>query len=106
MADDIRETRLQLVKTYEAAMQGEPEHVRLMVRDVYEIHQLAIESLHVAANKLWHMQELRWAAAYESRMADLEIQARRHIDAITQRERDKRAEAAKAKAGEGSGDGE
>lgn len=101
--DDTRETRLQLVRTYEQAQTGEPEHVRRMCRDAYEIHQGAIEALHNAADKLWNMHELRWAAAYQSRMADLEIQARRHIDAIVQRERDKAAAAKRAAEG---GDGE
>lgn len=88
MADDElhahpleRESARLLREAYAKANSNSP-----LVRAVMGPHNDAILALRRTAEALWALGELRWAAAYESRVTDLECQARRHIEAIVQRE--------------------
>lgn len=72
----LRETRKLLIALYEQ------HQTETAVRDVYEIYAHTIDELQNAADRLWNIGEIRWAAAMESRAIDLEIQARRNIDSV------------------------
>lgn len=54
---------------------------------VIAAHEAVIAAMREAAKTLWDLGECRWSAAYESRVTDLEVQARRHLEAIEQREK-------------------
>lgn len=81
--DDDRESRRQLARTFDELASGS-----VQARLVMAPYQAAINAVTVAANELWTLGELRFAAALESRVVDLEIQARRHLQAIGDRERE------------------
>jgi hypothetical protein len=56
-----------------------------LVRAVYDVHIRIIAHMMSAEAELWELGEQRWSVAYASRVADLETQARRHIEAIAER---------------------
>ena len=90
--DETRETRRQLQQTFDdLAVTSE------QARKVMAAYAPAIQALCVAADALWLAHEFRFSAALESRVIDLEIQARRNLQAIADRER----EAAKQEADNG-----
>jgi hypothetical protein len=91
--DDDRESRRQLARTFDE-LASTSERARAVIGP----YQSAIKALECAADELWQLGELRFAASLESRVVDMEIQARRHLQAIGDRER----EAAKQAAAEAS----
>lgn len=72
----LRETRKRLLEVYEA------NQLQPLVRDVYEVYAHTIDEVQNAADRLWHLGEIRWAAAMESRAIDLEMQARRNLEGV------------------------
>jgi hypothetical protein len=75
----MRESARLLQDAYQSAQQHE------LVRHVYKLHIAAIAALEMVEKRLWDLGEIRWSATYGSRACDLEVQARRHINAIVER---------------------
>lgn len=90
-----RETRRQLQSVW-AELASTSERARA----VMAVYSDAIISLERAADQLWGVGELRFSAALESRVMDLEVQARRNLQAIADREREAAKAAADASGGE------
>lgn len=77
-----RESRRQLSQVFDELA---PNSER--AREVMGAYNDAIVALERCADALWLLDEIRFSAAIESRVQDLEVQARRNLQAIADRER-------------------
>jgi hypothetical protein len=80
--DEARESRRNLQCIADAVM---PHSAT--ARAVMGAYNDAIQALANAADLLWRAGELRFCAALETKVTDIELQARRHLDSIEARER-------------------
>lgn len=78
--DDDRESRRQLELVSKELEQNDT--ARRVQAQYMHVISAAIE----ASNQLWEMREDRFAAAMESRVVDIEIAARRHLQSIRDRD--------------------
>ena len=60
-------------------------HQHEHVRKVFAEYTAALKALEICSEQLWQLGERRFSAAIESRVMDLETQARRNLEAIEQR---------------------
>jgi hypothetical protein len=79
----VRETQRLLREAYAENAQID------LVHEVYKRYIDTIVSHQTLADELWQLGEHRWSAACDTRVQDIEVQARRHIQAIAAREQAK-----------------
>lgn len=73
------EHRQRLTATFERI------HELPLAVEVLAAHEAAIAAVKEAAERLCELGELKWSAAFETKVTDLEVQARRHLEAIENR---------------------